>query len=72
MVRASRQFTIPLDTAPYFGNYRTMEQRDRQTGNQAESSDSMLTDAVLAELKRQSENGCVLCTLEDWDEEDWD
>jgi hypothetical protein len=32
----------------------------------------MVSDAVLAELKRQSENGCVLCSLEAWDEEEWD
>jgi hypothetical protein len=35
-------------------------------------SESVLTDAVLEELKKQSENGCLLCSLEAWDEEEWD
>ena len=35
-------------------------------------SESVLTDAVLEELKKQSENGCLLCSLEAWNEEEWD
>lgn len=34
--------------------------------------DSMLTDAVLNELKRQSINGCLLCFFDTWDEQEWD
>jgi hypothetical protein len=37
-----------------------------------ESVPSVLTDAVLEELKKQSENGCLLCSLDAWDEEEWD
>lgn len=32
----------------------------------------VLTDRVLDELKRQSEDGCLLCSFDAWDEEDWD
>ncbi len=43
----------PLDKNPYFGNYRSMEPNDGRAANQPESLDSLLTDAVLAELKKQ-------------------
>jgi hypothetical protein len=33
--------------------------------------DSVLTDAVLSELKQQSTNGCLLCFFDTWDEEEW-
>jgi hypothetical protein len=36
------------------------------------SLDSVLTDAVLDELKKQSTAGCVLCSLEELDGEDWE
>ena len=32
----------------------------------------VLTDAVLDELKKQSPEGCLLCILDAFDEEDWD
>jgi hypothetical protein len=35
-------------------------------------ADSVLTDSLLSELKKQSSNGCLLCFLEEWDEEEWD
>jgi len=34
------------------------------------SFDSLVTDAVLAEIKKQSTAGCLLCALEEWAEED--
>ncbi|MBV9679971.1 MAG: hypothetical protein JO185_26790 [Acidobacteriaceae bacterium] len=33
---------------------------------------SVLTDTVLSELKQQSTNGCLLCSFDTWDEEEWD
>jgi hypothetical protein len=33
---------------------------------------SALTEAALSELKRQAPAGCVLCSLDAWDEEEWD
>jgi len=39
-------------------------------GRQGSSAplDAVLTDAVLNELKRLAPEGCVLCTLDEWDE----
>ena len=34
--------------------------------------DSVLTDAVLNELKKQSTNCCLLCSFDTWDEQEWD
>ncbi len=34
--------------------------------------DSVLTDAVLNELKKQSVNGCLLCSLDALDTEEWE
>ncbi len=34
--------------------------------------DSVLTDQVLSELKKQSTNGCLLCALDEWEAEEWD
>ena len=34
--------------------------------------ESVLTDTVLDELKKQSINGCLLCFFDAWDEEEWD
>lgn len=47
---------------------------DRTRGSVQHHSfvDSVLTDAVLEKLKEQSTAGCLLCSLEEWDEEDWD
>jgi len=33
--------------------------------------DSILTDAALSELKKQSVDGCLLCTFDAWDTEEW-
>lgn len=33
---------------------------------------SVLTEAALSELKRQAPDGCVLCSLDTWDQEEWD
>jgi hypothetical protein len=38
----------------------------------AASGGFVLTDSVVEELKRQSANGCLLCSLETLDEEEWD
>jgi hypothetical protein len=42
------------------------------TDQRNSSVDSVLTDAVLSELKKQSANGCLLCSLEAWETEEWD
>jgi hypothetical protein len=34
--------------------------------------DPVLTETALSELKKQAPAGCVLCSLEAWDEEEWD
>jgi hypothetical protein len=34
--------------------------------------ESILTNSVLTELKKQSPDGCLLCSFDAWDEEDWD
>lgn len=49
-----------------------MEQADEPGTNQREPLDSMLTDAVLAELRNQSQNGCLLCSFDAWESEEWD
>jgi hypothetical protein len=36
------------------------------------SGDWGVTEGVLNEIKRQSTNGCLLCVLEQWPEEDWE
>ena len=33
---------------------------------------SVLTDAALDEIKKQSVAGCLLCSLEELDEEEWE
>jgi hypothetical protein len=33
---------------------------------------SVLTATALIELKRQAPAGCVLCSLDAWNEEEWD
>ena len=33
---------------------------------------SVVTDRFVEELKKQSPEGCLLCSLETWDEEEWD
>jgi hypothetical protein len=34
--------------------------------------DSVLTDTALSQLKEQSSNGCVLCSLDALDGEEWE
>jgi hypothetical protein len=42
--------------------------------NEARDSfgESVLTESVLEELQKQSANGCLLCSFDAWDGEDWD
>ena len=54
--------TVPLSDRGPFQNER---------GRPA-LGESLLTDKVLDELKRQSVNGCLLCSFDAWDTEDWD
>src|SRR5262252_7348182 len=76
-----------LDAPLYFCNYRNMERagtpcdcRRQPSSYKAVSlepqrvfnTDSVLTEAVLTELKDQAPAGCVLCAIEAWDEEGWD
>jgi hypothetical protein len=35
-------------------------------------SEFLITDAVLAEIKKQSTGGCLLCAIDEWAEEDWE
>jgi hypothetical protein len=35
-------------------------------------SESVLTDRALEELKKQSAYGCLLCSFDAWDGEEWD
>jgi hypothetical protein len=76
-----------LDMSSCFYNYRNME-GNSQGGVKTRSGcaptahlsepqgkstmDLVLTDAALSELKEQAPEGCVLCSLEAWDEEEWD
>lgn len=34
--------------------------------------DSVVKDAALMKLKKQAPPGCLLCVIDEWDEEDWD
>jgi hypothetical protein len=36
------------------------------------SFESLVTDAVLGEIKKQSTAGCLLCAIDEWAEEDWE
>ncbi len=71
----------------YFGNYRIMErewafaieEQDacEHSANLLEPQrvsilDSALIDPVLTELKRQAPAGCVLCSFDALDDEEWD
>jgi hypothetical protein len=48
--------------------------RDREAARYGRDSfvDSVLTDAALDELKKQSVNGCLLCELDALDAEEWE
>ncbi len=41
-------------------------------GISRQDMDSVLTDAVLSELRKQSADGCLLCSLDALDGEEWD
>lgn len=68
-MRSTLVLMQPLDLRLYFCNYGIMEQSAEA---RTSLSESVLTDAVLEELKKQSENGCLLCSLDALDEEEWD
>lgn len=72
----------PLDRSLHFHNNRNMEkgkapglvnpEAQGRVGDQCPAKEPFLNDAVLAEIKRQSTAGCLLCAFEEWAEEDWD
>ncbi|HEX4170056.1 MAG TPA: hypothetical protein VHZ55_31705, partial [Bryobacteraceae bacterium] len=78
---------LRLTATLYFCTYRTME-RERRAADEnpsgykrgtnivelerVSSTYSVLTDAPLTELKRQAQDGCVLCSLDSLDEDEWD
>lgn len=33
---------------------------------------NIFTDAVLNKLKEQANDGCLLCSFDNWEEEDWE
>lgn len=87
-VKALPLFLSPaLDRASYFCNYGIME-RIRVSASELSPGcdysvsllepqwvsimDSVLTQAVLIELKLQAPAGCVLCSLDALDEGEWD
>ena len=55
-----------------------MEQNQRQVmaspaaASGSSFGESVLTDRVLGELKKQSANGCLLCSFDALDAEEWD
>lgn len=77
-----------LTLTSYFYNYRNMELINCSgnvvippcygdtlpSGADPQDSfvDSVLNDAVFNELKKQSANGCLLCSFDAWDGEEWD
>lgn len=80
-VREQIPFPFSLDTDLYFGNYGIMEPARRFVGEtrgdykrpvtipeltRLSDTDSTPTDAALTELKRQAQDGCVLCSLDSY------
>jgi hypothetical protein len=64
-----------------FDNNRNMKLRETllpasqerelpESGHNA--SEFLITDAVLAEIKKQSTGGCLLCVIDNWAEDDWE
>jgi hypothetical protein len=51
--------------------FNTAHSRIDEPRAEHRSTDTFLTDEVLDEIKNHSES-CLLCTLEEMDEEDWD
>lgn len=43
---------------------------NRELAHHRSSADSILTKAAVMELKKQAPAGCLLCSVEEWDEED--
>jgi hypothetical protein len=60
---------VRLTFRPLFCNYGNMQQRAEARSS---LSESVLADVVLEELKKQSQNGCRLCSLDALDAEEWD
>lgn len=56
-----------LPTAPFRPG-----DHDIPTGQRDTYGETVLTDSVLETLKEQSVNGCLLCSFDGWDEEEWD
>lgn len=78
---------MSLDLIPYFYYCGTMESGTTPQPNPAVSdngvprcdtnqrnsfSSSVLTDRFVDELKKQSPEGCLLCSFDAWDQEEWD
>ena len=76
-----------LDEFPYFQYCRNMDAGASLRCNVTPSQDgvlrgrtyqrdlldkSILTDRFVEELKKQAREGCLLCSFETWDEEEWD
>jgi hypothetical protein len=57
-------FLDPRDCLPLDDNWEPARRRS--------SADSILTEGAVMELKKQAPAGCLLCSVEEWDEEDWD
>jgi hypothetical protein len=62
-----REVPFPKEMPPEAGTSARLfkPQREPITG-------SVLAEMALSELKRQAPAGCVLCSLDAWDEEEWD
>jgi hypothetical protein len=48
------------------------QEREISTRNQNASFESVITDAAMDEIKKQSTGGCLLCAIDEWAEEDWE
>ena len=64
VTRGTAYFLDPRDCLPVDDN--------RELAHHRSSADSILTEAAVMELKKQAPAGCLLCSVEEWDEEDWD
>lgn len=48
------------------------KERELPSGRHKARFEGLVTDAVLAEIRKQSTGGCLLCAIDDWAEEDWE
>jgi hypothetical protein len=62
------QGKIPGSVTPACGS-RTLQSDFSSAGSLTET---VLTDSVLTELKRQSSDNCLLCSFDSWQEDEWD